>query len=192
MARVTEVYLIDDLNGERDESVETVDFGIDGKNYEIDLTSKNAEALREALAEYVASARRVGATPTAKPAAKARPSSGGPSEAQLAREWAKDNGIKVSDRGRVPLQVMEAYRADQTSQPRKLQAVPSPVEEVDATEFVDAVANRIDARPAEDAEPADSDRKVVAWMQAKGFKVPASGKPNAPMKARYRKEHLGA
>ena len=56
MAQIREIRLIDDLDG--DTADETVEFGIDGKNYEIDLSKSNAEKLRDALASYVAAARR--------------------------------------------------------------------------------------------------------------------------------------
>ena len=58
MAQIREVRLIDDLDGEAAD--ETIEFGIDGKNYEIDLSKDNASKLRDALAAYVASARRSG------------------------------------------------------------------------------------------------------------------------------------
>ena len=58
MAQIQEIRLIDDLDGQ--EADETVEFGIDGKSYEIDLSSANAGKLREALAEFVSSARRAG------------------------------------------------------------------------------------------------------------------------------------
>ena len=58
MAQIREIRLVDDLDGEVAD--ETVEFGVDGKNYEIDLSTANAKKLRDALAEFVASARRAG------------------------------------------------------------------------------------------------------------------------------------
>ena len=58
MAQIREIRLVDDLDGEVAD--ETVEFGVDGKNYEIDLSTANAKKLRDALAEFVAAARRAG------------------------------------------------------------------------------------------------------------------------------------
>ena len=76
MAQKTIVQLIDDLD--QSPADETVSFGIDGTSYEIDLSRENAAKLRDALAEYVANARRVGRSPVraAAPARRARPARG--------------------------------------------------------------------------------------------------------------------
>lgn len=113
MAQIREIRLIDDLSGEAAD--ETVEFGIDGKNYEIDLSSGNADKLRDALASYVASARR--STGRRRGAA---PPSGGSNrrptidreQNQAIREWARKRGMKVSDRGRIPAEVLEAYHQE--------------------------------------------------------------------------------
>ena len=106
-----EVRLIDDLDGK--EANETISFGLDGSNYEIDLSSKNADKLRGAFATYIGVARKAGRTP-----AKARRGrSGGGSAAadreqnQAIREWAKKQGLKVSERGRIPAEIVEKYHA---------------------------------------------------------------------------------
>jgi hypothetical protein len=114
MAQKTIVSLIDDLDGS--EADETAGFGLDGVTYEIDLSEKNATTLREALAPFVATARRTGgrtarrtsttATATARPAAR----SGGSDETAAIREWARNNGHTVSDRGRIAATVIDAYR----------------------------------------------------------------------------------
>lgn len=114
MAQIREVRLIDDLDGEAAD--ETIEFGIDGKNYEIDLSKENAGKLREALASYVAAARRSGGR-------RSRGSSGGGGAAarrpsidreqnQAIRDWARKRGMKVSDRGRIPAEVLEAYHKE--------------------------------------------------------------------------------
>src|SRR5689334_23260862 len=64
MASVTEVRLVDDIDG--GEAAETVAFDLEGKNYEIDLSETHAAKLREVLAPYVAAARRAGSSPTAR------------------------------------------------------------------------------------------------------------------------------
>jgi hypothetical protein len=115
VAQKVTVSLIDDLDG--DQADETVEFGLDGKNYEIDLSSKNASKLRDALAEYVAAARRPGGRRrgggggAAASAASRRPSVDR-EQNQAIRDWARKRGMKVSDRGRIPADVLEAYHQE--------------------------------------------------------------------------------
>jgi hypothetical protein len=112
------VSLVDDL----DETVadETVEFGIDGTSYEIDLSDSNAAKLRDSLADYIAHARKLagrrraaGRTAGAAPAAPARRAPGRASvdreQNQAIREWARKAGMTVSERGRIPSEVSEAY-----------------------------------------------------------------------------------
>lgn len=102
MAKRTKVVMIDDLNGEEIIGAgKTVTFGHLGSTYEIDLTEKNADRLHEALAPYIAAARRV----------TNRRSAGQEPDLQAIRTWAKESGVKVSARGRVSRQVQDAYRA---------------------------------------------------------------------------------
>ncbi len=116
MAQIREVRLIDDLDGEQ--AVETIEFGVDGRNYEIDLSDANATRLRDALALYVASARRTTAS-TRRRAASA-PAGGGVvrrptvdrEQNQAIREWARKRDLKISDRGRIPSEVLEAYHRE--------------------------------------------------------------------------------
>lgn len=102
VAQKISVLLVDDLDGS--DAVETVSFGIDGVQYEIDLSEKNAKALREALAAYVAAGRRAGGR------SRRRSSRSGTSAAEI-RAWARDNGWDVPDRGRVAAEVKAAYEA---------------------------------------------------------------------------------
>ncbi|MDZ8171985.1 histone-like nucleoid-structuring protein Lsr2 [Microbacterium xanthum] len=111
MARRIVHQLVDDLDGSVLEvgEGETVLFSLDGTAYEIDLTDQNAAAFREVLAPYVDAARRVSASRSSSTAAPRRRK---PSQDYAAvREWAKENGYQVSDRGRVPATVLEAYEA---------------------------------------------------------------------------------
>ncbi|MET0863833.1 MAG: Lsr2 family protein [Nakamurella sp.] len=108
MAQQTTVTLTDDLDGGK--AVETVTFGLDGRTYEIDLSKKNASALRKALGEFTASARKVrSGRPAAAPAKTARPSTR--IDAKAVREWAQANIVAVSARGRVPSEVVDKYQA---------------------------------------------------------------------------------
>jgi hypothetical protein len=112
VAQIREIRLVDDLDGEVAD--ETVEFGVDGKNYEIDLSTANAKKLRDALAEFVAAARRAGGRRRGggAPAAAARRPSIDREQNQAIREWARKRGMKVSDRGRIPAEVLEAYHKE--------------------------------------------------------------------------------
>ena len=111
MAQKVNIVLVDDLDGS--EATQTVTFGIDGASYEIDLNDEHADQFRDAVAPYVAAARRAGtgaAFPRhrgARPAGAAAPGSG--SRSQQIRDWARQHGHQVSDRGRVPAAVVRAY-----------------------------------------------------------------------------------
>lgn len=104
MAQKVNIILVDDLDGS--DATETVSFGLDGTNYEIDLNEAHAGELRSALAGYVGHARKVAGGRGRKKSAAA----GGPSAAEY-REWGRSNGFEVSDRGRVPSEVREAFDA---------------------------------------------------------------------------------
>ncbi|MGH4011253.1 MAG: histone-like nucleoid-structuring protein Lsr2 [Pseudonocardiaceae bacterium] len=111
MAQKVTVTLVDDLDGGTAE--ETVEFGIDGVSYEIDLSAGNAGKLRDSLADYVTNARKAGGRRKATGPAR-RASSGGRASVDreqnaAIREWARKNGFNVSDRGRIPAEVLDAY-----------------------------------------------------------------------------------
>lgn len=109
MAQRTQTVLIDDVDGSAAD--ETVSFAIDGSNYEIELSDKNAAKLRDVLATYIAHGRRAGRTP--KPAGRpaATTARADREQTQAIREWARSNGHEVSDRGRIPAAVLDAYNA---------------------------------------------------------------------------------
>ncbi|MGQ1799012.1 histone-like nucleoid-structuring protein Lsr2 [Kocuria oceani] len=109
MAQSVQIILEDDLEGGPAE--ETLQFGLDGRQYEIDLSTANAEKLREALRPFVASGRRAQGK-TARSAGP-RSSAGGNPETAKIRAWAKENGHEVSDRGRIHQSVKDAYYAAQ-------------------------------------------------------------------------------
>ncbi|WP_413754733.1 histone-like nucleoid-structuring protein Lsr2 [Streptomyces sp. MMBL 11-3] len=105
MAQQTIVQLLDDLDGS--EASETIVFGLDGRTYEIDLNDKNAAKLRKALAPYVDKGRKLSQARGGKRTSAGRTATDGDT-AQI-RAWAKENGYKVNDRGRVPAEIKEAY-----------------------------------------------------------------------------------
>ncbi|MFE5794404.1 Lsr2 family protein [Streptomyces roseolus] len=106
MAQKVQVLLVDDLDGV--EADETVTFALDGKTYEIDLTTANAEKLRGLLEPYTTSGRRTGGRTTAG-RGKGRVATSGSQDTAKIRAWAKENGMEVNDRGRVPAHVKAAY-----------------------------------------------------------------------------------
>lgn len=105
MATKIAVALEDDLDG--GPADETLRFGLGGMEYEIDLSKKNARTFRKRLAPFVEHARQAGRGQRHRPArtSSARERSGN------IRAWAKDNGIPVSARGRIPASVSEQYQA---------------------------------------------------------------------------------
>ena len=113
MARRIVHQLVDDLDGTLLEvgEGETVLFSIDGVAYEIDLTDGNAAALREALAPFVAAGRSVSSRGAGAGSSARKRRRTGQTDYSAIREWAKSNGYTVSERGRVPASVLEAYEA---------------------------------------------------------------------------------
>jgi hypothetical protein len=105
MAQKITVALEDDLDG--GPADETARFGLGGADYEIDLSTKNANAFRRQLAPFIEHARKTGRGQRRRPGrtASSRERSGD------IRAWAKDQGIEVSDRGRIPASVAEQYDA---------------------------------------------------------------------------------
>jgi Lsr2 len=106
VATQTMTKLVDDLDGGTAER--TVTFSWDGHTFEIDLSKKNIAALDNALKPYVGAARRVRSTGTR---VSARRGSAKRANMPDIREWARANGHEVSDRGRIPVAVVEAYEA---------------------------------------------------------------------------------
>lgn len=114
MAQRVNVVLVDDLDGS--EAAETVNFGLDGASYEIDLSTENATKLREALALYVGHGRRTGGRRKGSGQGGSQGGSkagaSGPSASEI-RAWARENGFDVPERGRVSGEVREAFLAAQ-------------------------------------------------------------------------------
>ena len=110
MAQQTSVSLVDDLDGGK--AAETVAFGLDGASFEIDLSKKNATALRKALTQFVERGRQVKAQASlaGKRNQKRPVPRNGPAPA-VVREWAVGQGIAVSPRGRVSADVVAQYEA---------------------------------------------------------------------------------
>src|ERR1700753_4353894 len=112
MARQVITTLIDDLDGKKADR--TVEFSLDGLNYTIDLSEANAGKLRKALDPFINAGTRLGrSTPGRTPRRRAgagRTASSRDENRQI-REWATANGHQISERGRIPQSVTQAYRA---------------------------------------------------------------------------------
>ena len=116
MAQKVIVELVDDLDGSASDDISTVTFSLDGADYEIDLSEANADYLRNTLDEFVNAARRTGGrikrntggprTTPSRPAASRE-------QTKAIRDWARNNGFDLADRGRIPAHVIEAFEAAQ-------------------------------------------------------------------------------
>ncbi|WP_149083289.1 MULTISPECIES: histone-like nucleoid-structuring protein Lsr2 [Microbacterium] len=116
MARRIVHQLVDDIDGTVLEvgEGETVHFSLNGTSYEIDLNSAHAEELRQALEPYITAGRRAGTSTSAGGRSSSSSSRKRPSrnpEVAAIRAWAKENGYTLSERGRVPAPILDAYRA---------------------------------------------------------------------------------
>jgi hypothetical protein len=112
MARKLEVKLLDDIDGS--EADETLKFGLDGTNYEIDVNAKHAEQLRASLAKFVLGARRLGrgGITTTRRTRVAVPNHTDRAQNQAIRDWAKRRKIQLSGRGRIPRHIVEQFEAE--------------------------------------------------------------------------------
>src|SRR3954470_7127797 len=109
MAQRIVTELTDDTSGKPAD--ETVTFALDGREFEIDLTSKNAAALRKAFDVYVKAGRRVGGRRPRSAGGSGSSSPKSSLDTKAVRLWASENGYELSSRGRIPANIVEAYRA---------------------------------------------------------------------------------
>jgi tetrahydromethanopterin S-methyltransferase subunit B len=112
VAQKTFIQLVDDIDGTAltDEEGKTVTFALEGVSYEIDLSQAHVDELAEALAPYVAAARKMSGRRSATRTSGAKSD---PAELQKIRDWAGKNGHTVSSRGRISAAVRDAYNAAQ-------------------------------------------------------------------------------
>lgn len=109
MVQRMQVIFVDDLTGDTlpDGQGQTVTFALDGVSYEIDLNKDNADGLRDAFRKYVEAGRKVGRTSQAGRRGAGR----NRQDTAAIRAWARENGHEVSERGRIPGSVVEAFEA---------------------------------------------------------------------------------
>jgi hypothetical protein len=124
MAQRTIVELLDDIDGKPAD--QTVSFAIDGTSYEIDLTDKNANKLRQDLQPFIAQARKADRAPK-RNIRGVRTATSRERSSEI-RQWARDHGITINERGRIPANVIEAY---ESNDPRKAK----PGKQIPQTEF---------------------------------------------------------
>jgi hypothetical protein len=110
VAKKVTVTLVDDFDGEA-AADETVEFGLDGVTYEIDLSTKNAKKLRDDLKVWVEKGRRVGGRRRGRGGSGRGRGSIDREQSAAIREWARRNGHNVSTRGRIPADVIDAFQA---------------------------------------------------------------------------------
>lgn len=130
MAQKVTVEIASDISGEGD--AHKVEFGLDGVNYEIDLTSSEAQGLHDFLAAYVAAGRKVGGAKRGRPAKASTATASGsgltPDERKAVREFAAANGVELASRGRIADLAVTAWRTQNAqilSHLRDKQAVPA-------------------------------------------------------------------
>lgn len=109
MAQRIQTLIVSDLSGDDlGEAGQTVRFGYQGVDYEIDLSAKEVAGFDKAIAMYVEHARRVGGR---RQSGTSKSNGSGKSELDAIRKWARDAGHQVSDRGRISQKVKDAYSA---------------------------------------------------------------------------------
>ena len=110
MAQRVSVNLVDDIDG--GSAVETIRFALDGAEYEIDLGKRNADRLRAAMADYIGGGRRlVKTTGRGRGRTVVQRRVEVAADPRAVRAWAKANKVAVPDRVRIPLAVLDRYRA---------------------------------------------------------------------------------
>ena len=108
MAQKVNVLLVDDIDGS--DADETIQFGLDGTHYEIDLNSDHAQELRRQLERYIKSARKVAGS-AGRPARVRRATTEDAKNKEI-RNWARDRHLDVNDRGRIPAGIVAQYEAE--------------------------------------------------------------------------------
>lgn len=109
MAQRVQIILIDDVSG--GDATETIEFALDGVTYEIDLNDDNAAKMREDLAPWIGQARRSGGRRQTRRRGSSAGAAGRSEDLTKMREWGRENGFKVSSRGRVSQELQDAYAA---------------------------------------------------------------------------------
>lgn len=203
MAQRKTVLLVDDLDGsDADESLE---FGLDGVSYEIDLTDAHASALRDALTPFITHARRTGrgrgpAAPVRRRATSTPTSSstspGGREQNQAIRDWAARHGHPLASRGRIPAAVSDAFHRDDpaalpggTSSSTTTPAATSPTGEEPSPGPSAATIDSSVSPPGPDGLTSEERERIRAWANEEGIEVKARGRLSKDLIGNYRSVH---
>jgi hypothetical protein len=201
MATRTVVTLVDDLDGS--DAEESLSFGLDGVEYEIDLSAEHAEALRGVLEPYAAAARRTGgrrgARAASRPASGSSGSDGGgqtrsrSTNAQI-RAWAAEHGVTLAERGRLPGRVIEAFEAGDPSLLPTSDGASTDGASTDGAPPAPEPAPETSAPPASaDGQPrgrdgltSDEREQIRAWAVEQGIEVKPRGQLRKDLISNYR------
>jgi hypothetical protein len=104
MAQQIQTLFIDDIDG--GEAAGTVRFALDGVEYEIDLSIEHTDELHTAVGKYIDHARKVGGTRRGTRGRRGASAI----DTHKVREWAKEQGIEIKERGRIPANIVAQYR----------------------------------------------------------------------------------
>ncbi|MBV9292701.1 MAG: Lsr2 family protein [Frankiales bacterium] len=114
MAQRVQVILVCDVHDDETPGTQTVGFSLDGSSYEIDVCDQHAQELRDSFARYVGVARRASGRGPGRPSGGGsgrRRRNRGSGDAARIREWARNQGLAVPERGRIPADLAERYAA---------------------------------------------------------------------------------
>jgi nucleoid-associated protein Lsr2 len=177
MAIETRVIVSDDLTGE--EGARTVKFALDGTNYEIDLSEINEKTLREGFAPFIAAGRKVASAPTTGRTRRVGSRVLGREESGSIRAWARDHGLQVSERSRIPGQLAAAYAVND---PSAAGVLPTRSQMAKTDEVLDDLRARVaEAGPNELAEiRVAMDIATAVLEPAPGEPAPELSKVNGP------------
>jgi Lsr2 len=114
--RSVTVTLVDDLD-EAKPADETISFGLDGRDYEIDLSRTHAGELRKMASRYISVARRARTAVHQRPARRTQADR---ERARQIRAWAVENGLMTTERGRIPEHVTREYEASKRAESSRL------------------------------------------------------------------------
>lgn len=203
MAQQTTVRLVDDIDG--NEAHETVTFGLDGKYHEIDLSTDNAKRLRELVAPFVDKARKAGSAVAKATGAKmtvsgtrSRTEDRSREETAAIREWARGNmpDVNVSDRGRIPRVVLEAYANRPLAKPTTAPVFASAGQTETAQPKGKATSRKASQASKDGGDTANpkgstgtsinaddlTTEHLVAYRESNGLPLTKNGKLSGPMK----------
>jgi hypothetical protein len=108
MAQKVQIMLLCDLDDGNVDAEETLQFSLGNTAYEVDVCAKHAQQIRDGLEPFVEHARKVGAAGTNR---RHQRTTGNRQETASIRSWAKDHGVQINERGRIPASVVREYEA---------------------------------------------------------------------------------